>query len=96
MTWIERWSKPRNAPVFIEAFWDACEDLRIRDPAMVLPDAARINRVLLDADAGYQLDPPRLVAARVHIPISVPEAPPSLDVQAQAIINQALMPLNVH
>lgn len=79
-----------NAPVFIEAFWDACEDLRTRNPAMVLPDPARINRVLLDADAGYQLDPPMLVATRVHIPISVPEAPPSLDVQAQAIINQAL------
>lgn len=79
-----------NAPVFIEAFWDACEELRARNPAMVLPDAARINRVLLDADAGYQLDPPMLVTTRVHIPISVPEAPPSLDAQAQAIINQAL------
>lgn len=73
-----------NGPLFIEAFWDACEELRARNPTMVLPDAARINRVLADADAGYQLDPPMLVATRVHIPISVPEAPPSLDAQAQA------------
>lgn len=79
-----------NAPVFIEAFWDACEELRARNPAIVLPDAARINRVLADADAGYQLDPPMLIATRVYIPISVPEASPSLDAQAQALINQSL------
>lgn len=79
-----------NAPVFIEAFWDACEELRARNPSMVVPDAARINRVLADANAGYQLDPPMLVATRVHIPINVPEAPPSLDAQAQFLINQAL------
>ncbi len=43
----------------------------------------------LDRDS-YQLDPPMLIATRVHIPINVPDAPPSLDVQAQAIINQSL------
>lgn len=79
-----------NAPVFIEAFWDACQELRARHPAMVIPDAGRINRILADADAGYQLDPPMLVATRVHIPITVPDAPPSLDVQAQALINESL------
>ena len=79
-----------NAPIFIEAFWDACQELRARNPTMVVPDAGRINRILADADAGYQLDPPMLVATRVHIPINVPDAPPSLDVQAQAIINESL------
>ena len=79
-----------NAPIFIEAFWDACQELRARNPTLVVPDAGRINRILADADAGYQLDPPMLVATRVHIPINVPDAPPSLDVQAQAIINESL------
>jgi hypothetical protein len=79
-----------NAPIFIEALWDACQELRARNPTMVLPDAGRINRILSDADAGYQLDPPMLVATRLHIPITVPDAPPSLDVQAQAIIHESL------
>jgi hypothetical protein len=87
---IEMARAAANAPVFIEAFWGACEELRARNPAIVLPDASRINRVLTDGDVGYQLDPPMLIATRVHIPISIPEAPPSLHAQAQALINQAL------
>lgn len=79
-----------NAPVFIEAFWDACEELRARHPAMVIPDAGRINRILAGADAGYQLDHPMLIVTRVHIPITVPDAPPSLDIQAQALLNESL------
>lgn len=79
-----------NAPVFIEAFWDACQELRARNSAMTMPDAARINRILADANAGYQLNPPVLVATRVHIPIIVPDAPPSLDVQARALIHESL------
>ncbi len=57
-----------NAPLFIEAFWLGCEELRLRHPEMVLPDAGRINRILTDTNAGYQLDPPMLIATRVHIP----------------------------
>lgn len=79
-----------NAPLFIEAFWLGCEELRLRHPEMVLPDAGRINRILTDTNAGYQLDPPMLIATRVHIPISVPTPPPSLDVQARSLIEQAL------
>ncbi|AHK05267.1 hypothetical protein G6L26_027795 (plasmid) [Agrobacterium radiobacter] len=79
-----------NAAIFIETFWGACQELRARNPTMVIPDAGRINQILADADAGYQLDPPILTATRVHIPINVPNAPPSLDVQAQALINESL------
>jgi hypothetical protein len=79
-----------NAPLFIEAFWAGCEELKAQNSGMVLPDAARINRILSDAEAGYQLDLPTLVATRVHIPINVPEAPESLDTQAQVLINEAL------
>ncbi|MET4803887.1 hypothetical protein [Bradyrhizobium sp. LB11.1] len=79
-----------NAPLFIEAFWTACEQLQRGNPEMVMPDAARINRILADAGAGYQLDPPSLIATRVHIPIAVPEQAPSLDAQAQGLIEQAL------
>src|SRR5258706_13388680 len=79
-----------NAPLFIEAFYDACEHLRQQNPEMALPDIVRINRILSDAGAGYQIDPPNLFATRVHVPITVPEQAPSLDAQAQALIEQAL------
>ncbi|AXA37955.1 hypothetical protein [Rhizobium leguminosarum] len=57
---------------------------------MVIPDAGRINRILTDANAGYQHNPPMLIATRVHIRITVPDAPNSLDVQAQTLINESL------
>jgi hypothetical protein len=79
-----------NAPLFIDAFYSACERLQRQNPDMALPDAARINLVLAGAGAGYQIDPPALVATRVHIPIAVPEQAPSLDTQAQALIEEAL------
>lgn len=79
-----------NAPLFIEAFWNACEQLQRGHPEMAMPDAARINRILSDAGAGYQVDPPNLIATRVHIPIAVPEQAPSLDAQARGLIDHAL------
>src|SRR5581483_2889023 len=79
-----------NAPLFIDAFYTACEQLRQRNHDMALPDAARINRILTEHNAGYQLDPPNLVATRTHIPISVPEQAPSLDAQAHELIEAAL------
>lgn len=79
-----------NAPLFIDAFYSACEQLQQRALDMVLPDAARINRILTDSGAGYQIDPPNLVATRTHIPIAVPEQAPSLDAQARTLIDTAL------
>jgi hypothetical protein len=79
-----------NAPLFIEAFYTACEELQARWPEMTLPEVSRINRILAEARAGYQIDPPNLLATRVHIPISVPDQPPSLDAQAVALIEGAL------
>jgi hypothetical protein len=79
-----------NAPLFIDAFYTACEQLKQRTPEMALPDATRINRILSEHSAGYQIDPPNLIATRTHIPIAVPEQAPSLDAQANALIDNAL------
>lgn len=79
-----------NTPLFIEAFYDACEELRMQRPDITLPEIGRLNRILSDAGAVFQINPPHLVATRVHIPISVPDAPPSLDEQARELISQAL------
>ena len=52
-----------NGPLFIEAFYNACEDLRVRRPDMGLPDTARLNRILAEHGSGYQIRPPNLIAA---------------------------------
>lgn len=79
-----------NAPMFIEAFYDGCEALRAKNPDMETPDPGRMNRILSEAGAGYQIDPPNLVATRTHIPIAVPAQPPSLDAQAAEMIARSL------
>ena len=79
-----------NAPLFIEAFYNACEDLRARRSDIGLPNTERLNRILAEQSAGYQIRPPNLVATRHHEPIAVPERPPSLDAQAQEIIQASL------
>ena len=79
-----------NAPLFIEAFYNACEELDRRHPEMEMPGVGRINRILIEAGSGFQIDPPKLVATRVHLPIAVPDEVPSLDTQAKAAIEEAL------
>ena len=80
----------KNAPLFIEAFYKACDELERSYPKMELPGVERINRILSDANSGFQIDPPRLIATRVHVPIAVPDEAPSLDTQAKAAIEKAL------
>lgn len=79
-----------NAPLFIDAFYEGCEALR-SDPTLTLPDLGRINRVLAEHGAGYELRPPELVAVGVHQPIAVPQSYRSLDEQAQEIVQQSLL-----
>ena len=71
-----------NAPLFIEAFYDACEAIKSRYPEMEMPGARRINRILSDEDTGFQIDPPNLITTREYVPIAVPAQAPSLDAQA--------------
>lgn len=79
-----------NAPMFIEAFYTAGQSLKNRNPELVVPDVAMINFVLRNHDAGYELDPPNLIARNPPAPIAVEELPPSLDVQAHEKIQKSL------
>jgi hypothetical protein len=79
-----------NAPLFVEAFYDACRNLADNHADMVVPDAARINRVLAEQGAGYEIRPPDLVATAHHEPIPVPEKPPAFEEQAQKLIEESL------
>lgn len=82
------WQASDNAPLFIEAFYEGCEALRI-NPNLTIPDAGRTNRILAEHKAGYELRPPELVAVGLHRPIPVPERYQSLDEKAQEIINES-------
>ena len=89
---LDEWmdSASKNAPLFIEAFHCACEELERSDPDIEMPGVGRINRILTKFDAGFQIDPPRLVATQKPVSIEEPDDVPSLDAQAKKAIEDAL------
>lgn len=78
----------QNAPLYIEAFWNCCVDLE--QSGLGVPDVQFINTILADHDAGYEIQPPDLIATRAYTPITVPRLAPSLDEQARALIDECL------
>jgi hypothetical protein len=79
-----------NAPLFIEAFYDACMSLQKKYPEFAVPDVSRMNRVLAEQAAGYEIRPPDLISQNPQTPIMVPERVASLNEQAQEIIQKSL------
>lgn len=79
-----------NAPLFLEAFYDACESLRHGEPRIAFPSWDRINRILAEYGAGFRIQPPDLIATAEHAIVEVPERPPSLSEQAQELIRASL------
>jgi hypothetical protein len=80
-----------NAPLFIEAFYDACEALRREDSNIAVPDVNHINRVLSKHETGYEISPPDLLTGSSTVAvIAVPEKPVSLHEEAQEIIQKSL------
>jgi hypothetical protein len=66
-----------NAARFIEAFYDACQDLLREHPEITVPDAAQINKVLYENGAGYEVAPPNLICRNRQPPVPVPPPPPA-------------------
>jgi hypothetical protein len=85
-------SASANAPLFIEAFYDASESLRRE--GIAVPGLRVINKILATFDAGYEIRPPDLIctleATEPTQPVNVPHEAPSLDRQARDIIQQSL------
>lgn len=81
----------RNAPLFIAAFCEACEDLHSESPEFAIPDTELINEVLARHDVRFEIRPPNLVE-RDPLAIAIPVAPQplSFDDQAQETIQQSL------
>jgi hypothetical protein len=77
-----------NAPLFIEAFYDACESLR--PSGIALPNLNRVNRILLENDARYEISPPDLLVRNPQVQITLPERSRSLDEQAVELIQHSL------
>ena len=79
----------RNAPLFIEAFYDACNSLRSEDVAV--PDVNFMNCALSQHNCGFQIRPPDLISVgEDEAPISVPRGSASLDEQAWDLIQNSL------
>lgn len=78
-----------NAALFVEAFYDACQDIVRRNEAIVLPPLDYINRVL--QPSGYAIAPPDLVMGSIVAGVMVPEHTPSLDEQANELIQTSLL-----
>lgn len=78
-----------NAPMFLEALFDACETLGGR--GLVAPNAQMINEVCERHDIGYVIDPPTLFLREDRV-ASVP-APPRISTlaeQANELLQQSL------
>lgn len=57
-----------NAPLFIETFYDACEELRQTSGEWFVPDVSIINALLAKCCIGYEIRPPNLIARETHGP----------------------------
>jgi hypothetical protein len=79
-----------NAPLFIEAFWEACEALADRDPPIPTPGQDYINRLLNEHSVGFQIQPPNLISDLDFGRVDIATTPASLDEQAQGLIHTSL------
>jgi hypothetical protein len=78
-----------NAPLFIEAFYNACESLK-NEHDFPTPDVLFINKILAKHNCNYKIDPPNLVVQNPQITAPLPLIPPSLDQKAQEVIQTSM------
>lgn len=80
-----------NAPLFIEAFYDACKDLKEKDESIPVPDVKWMNGVLSGASTNYYIEPPYLQKiGSDHIVSLSPDVPLSFEEQARETIHSSL------
>ena len=80
-----------NAPLFPEAFFDACESIRNRPGDLFAPDTYMINEICCKYNLGFEIRPPHLILRDADaIVVPVPESPPSLAEKAREILQGSL------
>lgn len=85
--WSLMFDAATNAPLFIEAFLEACEDVHaLGAPVASVPD---VNRVLRQHGTGFQVDPPKIIRAPVGVePVAV--SAPTVSERTNALIQRSL------
>jgi hypothetical protein len=80
-----------NAPLFIEAFYDASEALRKKSPDWFIPDTEIINSIIVRHKIGYEVRPPDLILRDKEIPIvPVTERPATIAEKSLEIFQKSL------
>lgn len=79
-----------NAPIFLDAFYTACENLRAAD--LFTPDAAMINAICEKHKIGYVLRPPQLLLREElgATTVAVPGHAPTLAEKAHEQLQESL------
>jgi hypothetical protein len=76
-----------NAPLFIEAFFDACQELEVADDSIPVPEYHVLNKILIDSETKYRIDPPKLLTITDGNLVTLPkDIPISIDQQSKAVI----------
>ena len=90
--WTYARKAAQNAPLFIEALYDACESFSGDDPDKSAPNAEMINALLVKHDVGYEIRPPRLEAREgADAPmVSVSDTPPTIAERAVDLLQVSL------
>lgn len=80
----------KNAPLFLEAFWEAC--LELKDQGLAVPSVAMVNSLCERHEIGYILDPPSLVLRDTfsRTSVAVTERPATLAEQANELLHASL------
>lgn len=81
----------KNAPLFIESFFDACQSLQRQSDDWFVPDETFINAILVQHNIGYEIRQPKLVAREIGgVPITVEKPPPSFAERAAEKFEKSL------
>jgi hypothetical protein len=81
----------KNAPLFIENFYDGCEAIRQESEEWFVPDASFINAILAKHNIGYEIRPPELIPRELGgAPITVSTPTPNLAERANEILEKSL------
>lgn len=79
-----------NAPVFIDAFWNGCEQVQSAYQGIGLPGADVVNQLLYEHGVPYEVRPPALLARHPQTAIAVHAHEETLDERAYTLIHASL------
>lgn len=80
-----------NAPMFIDALYEACKSFPGKNTDFYAPDAGDINALLARHDIGYEIRSPDLVLREAAAPpVAVPERPPTLAENSVSLYQECL------